>query len=154
MTHQVIINLHTKYDYSSLQRIFDEISLHTVWKENSNKYEKTKPGRAALHFHDTYITVNHIPNISIPPERVAVNFLTKKLWWPFCSAKQSHYSNFGKGSPKKHSCEIILKSGHWCRSCHLKFFFSIFSSGGHFVEGMAFKCFSIFSSGGHFVQQS
>ena len=88
-----------------------------------------------------------------------------------------------KGHPKKHFCEIILKSDHWSRRrCSLKgFFFSIFSSGAKFVEGnrsifaileegqptfnyfeigplaceeMSFKGFSIFSSGGQFVQLS
>ena len=65
-------------------------------------------------------------------------FFYFKLLWPFCSTEQNHFSIFGKGSPKKHSCEIILKSGHWSkRRCQLKVvgFFSIFSSGGHFVQG-------------------
>ena len=45
------------------------------------------------------------------------------------------FRNFGRGSPKEH--KIILKLGHWpARICHLSFkvFFSIFSSGGHFVQ--------------------
>ena len=51
-------------------------------------------------------------------------FFYFKLWWPFCSAEQKHFSSFGKGSPKKHFYEIILKSGHWSRrKCHLKIFF-------------------------------
>ena len=48
-----------------------------------------------------------------------------------------HFSNFGKGSPTEHFCEIILKSVYWSRRrCHLKLlgFFSIFSSGTHFVQ--------------------
>ena len=45
-------------------------------------------------------------------------------------------SNFGRGSTKKHSCIIISKS----------IFF--------FQEKKSFKGFSIFSSGGHFVQLS
>ena len=37
--------------------------------------------------------------------------------------EQDYFSNFGKGSSKKHFCEIILKSGHWSRSIyHLKVF--------------------------------
>ena len=49
---------------------------------------------------------------------------------PLCSAERNHFSNFGRGSPKEHFCEIILKSGHWpSRRC-----FSTFSSGGHFVQ--------------------
>ena len=37
----------------------------------------------------------------------------------FSGAKQ--FSNFGRGSPKEHICEIILKSGHWLmRRCSLK----------------------------------
>ena len=41
-------------------------------------------------------------------------------------------SNFGTESSKLHFCEIILKSAHWpsCRFTN----FSIFSSGGHFVQ--------------------
>ena len=32
-------------------------------------------------------------------------------------------SNFGRGSPKEHFCEIILKLGHWPRrTCCLKVF--------------------------------
>ena len=57
-----------------------------------------------------------------------------KLWQPFCSAEWNDFSTFGKGSSKKHFCEIILKSGHWSRKRgHFKVF-SIFSSGGHFVQ--------------------
>ena len=53
---------------------------------------------------------------------------------PFCSAEQNHFSNFGKGSSKEHSCEIILKSAHWPRrKCGLNVF-SIFSFDGHFVQ--------------------
>ena len=51
-----------------------------------------------------------------------------------CSAVQNDFSNFGRGSPKEHSCEIILKSVHWSRRrCHLNVFL-FFSSGGHFVQ--------------------
>ena len=40
----------------------------------------------------------------------------------FSGAEQ--LSNFDRGSPKEHFCEIILKSGYWPRRrCHLKFFF-------------------------------
>ena len=35
--------------------------------------------------------------------------------------EQNNFINFGRGSPKEHFCEIILKSGHWPkRRCHLK----------------------------------
>ena len=44
------------------------------------------------------------------------------------------FSNFGRGPPKNSFCEIILKSVHWSMRCHLKVFFFIFSSGGHFVQ--------------------
>ena len=37
------------------------------------------------------------------------------LWQPFCSVEQNHFSNFGRGSPKEHFCEIILKLGYWPR---------------------------------------
>ena len=53
-------------------------------------------------------------------------FFYFKLWWPFCSAEQNHFSIFGKGSSKKYFCKIIMKSGHLSgRRCHLKVFFSI-----------------------------
>ena len=39
-----------------------------------------------------------------------------------------------KGDKREQFCEIILKSGHWPRRCRLMFFFSNFSSGGHFVQ--------------------
>ena len=32
-----------------------------------------------------------------------------------CSAERKNFSNFDRGSPKEHFCEIILKSGHWPR---------------------------------------
>ena len=65
------------------------------------------------------------------------DFFYFKRWWQFCSAEQKHISNFGIGSPKKHSCEIILKSGHKSRRAVNEGFFSIFSSGGHFVQSNA-----------------
>ena len=44
------------------------------------------------------------------------------------------FEQFGRGSPKKHSCTIISKSIFWLRiRSHLKVF-SIFSSGGHVVQ--------------------
>ena len=46
--------------------------------------------------------------------------------------EQCHFSNFRRGSFKEHFYEIILKLSHWptsrCKG------FSIFSSGGHFVQ--------------------
>ena len=42
------------------------------------------------------------------------------------------------GSPKKHSCDIILKQGHWLRrNYRLNFFFFFFfvRSGEHFFSG-------------------
>ena len=37
--------------------------------------------------------------------------------------EQNHLSNFGRGSPKEHFCEIILKSDlRPRRRCHLKVF--------------------------------
>ena len=48
---------------------------------------------------------------------------------------QNHFSNFGRGSYKEHFYESILKLGYWpTRRCRYKFFFSIFSSGGHFMQ--------------------
>ena len=48
--------------------------------------------------------------------------------------EQNHFSKTGRGSSKEHSGEIILKLAHWPRRrCCLKGF-SIFSSGGHFVQ--------------------
>ena len=37
--------------------------------------------------------------------------------------EQNHFSNFGTGSSKEHSCKIILESAHWPRRrCRLKGF--------------------------------
>ena len=37
--------------------------------------------------------------------------------------QRNDFSNSGRGSPKKHFCEIILKSVYWSRRrCHLKVF--------------------------------
>ena len=52
----------------------------------------------------------------------------------FGSVKWNHFSNFGKGSPKEHFCEIILKLGHWPRRRCCLNVFSIFSSISHFVQ--------------------
>ena len=53
----------------------------------------------------------------------------------FCSMRQNYFSIFGKGSPIKHFCDIILKSGHWCRRrCHLKFFFPFLTLAGHWYR--------------------
>ena len=41
----------------------------------------------------------------------------------FSGAEQNHFSNFGRGSPKGHFCEIIFISSHWPRRrCRLKVF--------------------------------
>ena len=41
----------------------------------------------------------------------------------FVQRSRTDFNSFGKGSPKKHFCEIILISNHWCRrKCHLKVF--------------------------------
>ena len=48
--------------------------------------------------------------------RLACSF-PRMLIWP-----GTHFSNFGRGSPKEEFCEIILKSVHWSRRCHLKVF--------------------------------
>ena len=34
-------------------------------------------------------------------------FLFLQLWRPACSTERNGLSNFGRGSPKEHSCEII-----------------------------------------------
>ena len=37
------------------------------------------------------------------------------------SVEWNDFRNFGRGSPKDHFCEIILKSSHWPRNrCRLK----------------------------------
>ena len=42
---------------------------------------------------------------------------------PFCQGDGSYCSNFDRGPPKEHFCEIILKSVHWSqRRSHLKVF--------------------------------
>ena len=48
--------------------------------------------------------------------------------------EQNHFSNFGKGSSKEHSCEIFLKSAHWPRRKNGLNGFSIFRFDGHFVQ--------------------
>ena len=48
--------------------------------------------------------------------------------------EQDGLSNFGRQSPKEHSCVIISKSMHWLRRRSPFKVFSIFSSGGHLVQ--------------------
>ena len=51
-------------------------------------------------------------------------------------AEVKHFNNFGRGSPKVHFYEIILKSSHCPRKrCRLKVVVFIFSFGGH-----SFQC--------------
>ena len=52
----------------------------------------------------------------------------------FCSTEQNGLSNFGRGFPKEHSCEMTVKSVHWFSSRSCLKFFSIYSPGGHFVQ--------------------
>ena len=47
-----------------------------------------------------------------------------ELWWPFCSAVQNHFCNFGRGYQEEQFCEIILNLDQWFRRCHLKDFLS------------------------------
>ena len=49
-------------------------------------------------------------------------------------------SKFGKGSPKEHFCEIILKSVHWFRRRSCFKHFSIYNPGGHFVQRSVTVC--------------
>ena len=60
--------------------------------------------------------------------------MTDGVWGSFCSVELNHFSNFGRGSPKEHFREIILKSGHWPRKTMLFLGLSIFSSGSHFAQ--------------------
>ena len=43
----------------------------------------------------------------VKEEKSIENCLFLQLWLPSCSTEQNGLSNFGKGSPKEHSCEII-----------------------------------------------
>ena len=53
------------------------------------------------------------------------------------------FSNFGRGSPNKSFCEIILKSVHWARRCRLNFFiFSVLALAAILFSGA--EQFSIF----------
>ena len=42
-----------------------------------------------------------------------------ELWWPFCSVKQNHLCNFGRGYYEEQFCEIILNLDQWSRRCFL-----------------------------------
>ena len=51
-------------------------------------------------------------------------FSTFSFGGHFFSAERKHFNKFGRGSPKDHFCEIILKSSHWPRrKCRLFLFF-------------------------------
>ena len=74
------------------------------------------------------------------PEEVMEELLFKffffyfQLWSSFYAARRNTLSNFGWGPPKELSYKIWLKYAQWLpRTCCLKFF-SVFSSGGHFVQ--------------------
>ena len=62
------------------------------------------------------------------------------------------FSTFGRGSPKEHFCEIILKSVQWSRRrCHLKVFFLFFALVAIlFTEAIPFSNFGRGSLKKHF----
>ena len=98
--------------------------------------------------------------------------------------ERNGFSNFGRQSPKEHSCEIISKSvtnlaeevvksiflfialaailfnlaeffeHFWLRVTQETFLCNYFKTHPLVPEKKSFKGFSIFSSGGHLVQQS
>ena len=56
--------------------------------------------------------------------------------------ERNDFNYFGRGSPKKHFCEIILKSGHWpMRRCHLKVFLYLALAAILFSGAKRFKQF-------------
>ena len=57
------------------------------------------------------------------------------LWWPFCSAEQNHLCHYGRGHYREQSFEIIF--GPVVQEMAFIDFFSVFSSGAHFVFGGA-----------------
>ena len=67
--------------------------------------------------------------------------------------EQKDFSNFGRGSPKEHFCEIILKSGHWSRRrCYLKVFLFLALAAFCSVERNNFSNFDRGSPKGHFCE--
>ena len=45
-----------------------------------------------------------------PRKRCCLKIYLFLLWMPFCLVERHHFSNFGRGSLKKHSSKIISKS--------------------------------------------
>ena len=60
-------------------------------------------------------------------------FLFLVLVTNLCS-QEEQFSNFGKRPPKELSYQVWLKSTQWLQRRMFEFFFSIFNSGGHFVQ--------------------
>ena len=58
-------------------------------------------------------------------------FLLLALMAIMCSGAEP-FNNFGRGSPKKHLHETILKLDHWPR-CRCRLIFFYFSAGSHLV---------------------
>ena len=53
------------------------------------------------------------------------DILYLELWWPFCSAEQSHLCNFGSRYHEEQFCENILNLDQkFSRRCRLKDFLS------------------------------
>ena len=61
-----------------------------------------------------------------------ISFL--ELWWPFCSAKQNHLCNFGRGYYEEQFCEIILNLDQCFRRNRLFKILFIWSSGDPYVQ--------------------
>ena len=54
----------------------------------------------------------------------------------FCSMERNSLSNFGRGLPKEHSCEIILKSAHWFKQKMFEVFFLFIALAAILFDGV------------------
>ena len=81
----IIINLHTKYDYSSLRsftEIFDENFLYFKYgkKENRTNTGKNKPEKAGLQSQETQTSLSScLPNMTTPACMISQKSLTKNF---------------------------------------------------------------------------
>ena len=66
-----------------------------------------------------------------------VSYMVHAPWQPCFSTNQNNLNKFGRGSPKDHLCQIILKSDQWLLAIYLKLFLLV-AMAPRIMHGMAF----------------
>ena len=104
------------------------ISCVTLYQNCSNRFAwmNKMAARATNRKKETFkrlLLVNQWMDFEIISHECSLGNPLLKLLKPFSSSEWNDLSNFGRGSPKEYSYEIILKLGKWTwRRCRFKVF--------------------------------